>query len=329
MNSENNKRIAKNTLFLYFRMFLSMGVALYTSRIILDALGIEDYGLYNVVGGTVGMFTFFSASMQSATQRFLAFELGKNNKENYNKVFNVNLVLYFLISILILILAETVGLWYITNKLNVPEGRENVVNIIYQVSILTTCISILRIPYTAGIVSQEKMSFFAYISILESILKLVIVYLIVNTKSDKLILYSVLILFVTVIINIVYIYYCSRDRESLYRFSLSNDKSIYFSILSFSSWRLLGASSQMAEHEGVNLSLNFFYGTIVNAANGIAHQVNIAVSSLVTSFQQAFQPQITKSYANQDWVYLDKIARTSAKLSFFTYFFYNSFSPKH
>lgn len=297
-------------------MFLTMGVSLYTSRIIIDALGIEDYGLYNVVGGTVGLFTFFSASMQSATQRFLSFELGQNNKEKYNKVFNVNLVLYFFISLLILIIAETVGLWYITNKLNVPDGRENIVNIIYQVSIVATCLSILRIPYTSGIVSQEKMSFFAYVSILESILKLVIVYFIVNTESDKLVLYSILILVVTIIINAIYIIYCSRDRESLYKFSLSKDKSIYLSILSFSSWRLLGASAQMTEHEGVNLSLNYFFGTIINAANGIAFQVNVAVSGLVSSFQQAFQPQITKSFASQDWVYLDKIVKTSAKLSF-------------
>lgn len=313
---ENNQRLAKNTLLLYFRMLLTMGVSLYTSRIVLDVMGIDDYGLYNVIGGAVGLFTFFSASMQSATQRFLSFEIGRNQKDKYNQVFNCNVILYLAIAIIILFFSETIGLWYVNNKLNVPIGREGVVNIVYQLSIYAMIIAILRIPYAAGIISQEKMSFFAYTSILESVLKLLMVYILAKSNFDKLILYCFLILILTLIVNVIYFVYCTKDKNSLYKLTFCRDKKIYISLLSFTGWRFLGASAQITEKEGVNLLLNSFFNVAINAANGIAWQVNIAVSSLVSSFQQAYQPQITKYYANDEKTYLKLIVLTSAKFSF-------------
>lgn len=316
MISKSNERIAKNTIFLYLRMLVTMSISLYTSRVILDVLGVQDFGLYVVIGGLVGLFSFFSASMQSGIQRFLAFDLGKNNHKRYTDVFNVGLVLYLLIAVFIALLSETIGLWYVVNKLIVPDGREEVALVVFHFTVLSVCAAILRIPYTAGILAQEKMLFFAYVSILESLLKLLAVYILVVGKFDKLILYSFLILIFTILINLVYVSYCKRDSRSLYKFSLSRNKALYFELLFFTNWRLLGASAQMTEREGVALLLNSFFGVVINAANGVAMQINIAVSGLVSSFQQAFMPQITKCFAIGDFSALESLSKRSAKFSF-------------
>jgi O-antigen/teichoic acid export membrane protein len=313
--SANNKRIAKNTLMLYIRMGITLLVGLYTSRVILEVLGIEDYGIYNVVGGVVTLFSFFSTSMQSAIERFLAFELGKNNRRKYNEIFNCSLIVFGGIMILVILFAETIGLWIVQNKLNISPERLDIVNFVYQISIGTTCISIMRIPYLAGILSQEKMSFFAIMSIFETILKLLLVYMLIFMSADKLILYSILIFVLTILTNLGYTIYCRKNID-LYKWHLCLDSVLYKKIISFSGWRLLGASSQMAEKQGINIILNLFFGTVVNAANGIANQVNAAVSSLIAGFQQSFHPQITKYYALGEYQPLNKLVNFSAKISF-------------
>ena len=316
MTNINNQLITKNTFFLYVRMIVTMSISLYTSRVILDVLGFEDYGLYIVIGGLVGLFSFFSASMQSGIQTFLAFELGKNNYLRYNQFFNVSLVLFVLLALLIAILAETLGLWYLLNALNIPDGRENSAAIVFHFTVLSICISILRIPFMAGILAQEKMSFFAYVSILEAILKLLAVFLLIIGNFDKIILHSILIFSVTLLINFAFMFYCFKDIDRLYKFKLCKNRKLYLQLFSFSNWRLLGASAQMTEREGVALMLNNFFGVLINASNGIAMQVNIAVSGLVSSFQQAFMPQITKCYANGDFKSLEMLSKRSAKISF-------------
>ncbi len=316
MTNINNELITKNTFFLYVRMIVTMSISLYSSRVILDVLGFEDFGLYIVIGGLVGLFSFFSASIQSGIQRFLAFELGKNNYLRYNQFFNVSLVLFILLAFLIAILAETLGLWYLLNELNIPAGRESSAVIVFHFTVLSICISILRIPFMAGILAQEKMSFFAYVSILEAILKLLAVFLLVIGNFDKIILHSILIFSITLLINLAFMFYCFKDINKLYEFKLCRNIKLYLQLFSFSNWRLLGACAQMTEREGVALMLNNFFGVLVNASNGIAMQINIAVSGLVSSFQQAFMPQITKSYAIGDLKSLEILSNRSAKISF-------------
>jgi O-antigen/teichoic acid export membrane protein len=311
----NNKQIAQNTFYLYLRMIISMCVSLYTSRIILKVLGVFDYGLYDVLGGVIGAFSFFSASMQGATQRFMAYELGTRNEKGFNNVFNCSILLYSLIALLILIFANTIGLWFILNKVDIGSSSSDRVIIVYHISIATAILLLLRIPHLSGIISQEKMSFFAYTSILEAILKLVIVYLIEIMGGDKLILYSICLLCTTLIINLWYWLYCSKNKK-LYKISLKTDKSLLNRILSFSAWRLMGAFSHMTERQGIIIVLNIFWGAAVNAANGIANQVNVAVSSLLSSFQQAFSPAIIKSYAAQEYTALNKLIFFSSKISF-------------
>tara|TARA_B100001059_G_scaffold128079_1_gene127965 strand:- start:401 stop:1855 length:1455 start_codon:yes stop_codon:yes gene_type:complete len=293
-----------------------MSISLYTSRIVLDVLGAQDFGLYVVIGGLVASITFFSTSLQSGLQRFLAYSLGKKDYKRYNEVFNVGIVLYIFVVLLIAIFCETVGLWYVNNKLTISSGREEVAVIVFHFSVLSVCASVMRIPYDAGILAQEKMKFFAYLSIFESLLKLIIVNLLLVGDFDKLILYSFLIFTLTIFTNLVFMVYCKLDSRNLYKFSISKNKALYFELFSFTNWRLLEASAQIAQKDGVALLLNNFFGLLVNAANGIAMQISIAVNGLVFSFQQAFMPQITKNYASGDFIALESLSKRAAKFSF-------------
>ncbi len=317
MSNTSNKLIFTNTLILYFRLFITLSISLYTSRVVLDVLGVEDFGLYNVIGGTVAIFSFFSASMQSATQRFLMFDLGKQDYLKYNKTFNANIFLYFFIAIVIFILSETIGLWYITNKAKIPADRLELFLFIYHVSIISYCLSIIRIPYSSGVVAQEKMKFFAYTAIFESILKLGFVILLIYTSFNKLIYYSLSILITTVLVNIIYIIFCSYDENKLYKFSSRIDIETMKPIIGFSGWRILGSSSQMIEQSGIILVINYFFNATANASYAIANQVNVAVNNLVFSFQQAYYPQITKRYADNKTSDLYTLILFSGKISFF------------
>lgn len=319
MASENNKRIAKNTMFLYVRMLLIMGVTLYTSRIVLQVLGVEDFGIYNVVGGVVVLFTFVNNAMVSSTQRFLNYELGRKDQEATARVFSASVTIHWCIAIVTLILAETVGLWFLLNYIQYPQEREWAVIITYQFAIFSTCVNMIRAPYNAAIIAYEKMSFYAYISIIEAVLRLLIVYLLSFSNFDRLIFYSFLMFAVIGIVTLGYYAYC-KSYFSTCRYTYRWEKDLYKRLMGFSGWSLFGGVANMGASQGLNILLNMFFGVTVNAAMGIANQVQSAVYSFVGNFQTAFNPQIIKSYASGDRDYfIDLIVRTS-KYSYFLLF---------
>ena len=317
-NSQNNKRIAKNTLMLYIRMILIMLVSLYTSRVILKALGVEDFGLYNVVGGVVVLFTFINNAMVTSTQRFLNFEIGRNDIEEAQKVFSASLNIHFLIAGIFLLLAETVGLWFLNQYIQIPDGRETAANWVYQFSVIVSILNIIRSPYNAAIIAHEHMSFYAYVSIIEVILKLAIVYM-VYLFADRLIAYAFLMMLVTLIVLGAYYVFC-RKKYQICKYRFEYDKKRYLSLASFSGWSLFGSLANMGASQGINIILNMFFGVAVNAAMGIANQVNAAVYQFVSSFQTAFNPQIIKSYAAGDRTYFISLIMNTSRYSFLLLF---------
>ena len=317
--SANNKRIAKNTLLLYFRTLFIMLVTLYTSRVVLNTLGVTDYGIYNVVGGVVAMFGFINGSMSSATQRYITFALGKGDQSNLQKVFSTALQIHVLIAVLIVVLGETVGLWFMYTQMQIPTDRMDAAFWVLQCSIASTVIMIISVPYNADIVAHEKMSAFAYISILEAVLKLAVVYMLVVFSSDKLILYAFLILAVQLLIRLCYSRYCNRHfEESKYRHVW--DKSLFKEMTGFAGWSMFGNLSSVLFSQGLNMLLNVFFGPVVNAARAVAVQVQSAIQQFVTNFQMALNPQITKTYAKGEMGEMHKLMFRSARFSFYLLF---------
>ena len=315
----NNKRIAKNTIFLYIRMLFTLGVSLFTSRVILQTLGVEDYGIYSVVGGIITMFTFINSSMVSATQRFLTFEIGKGNFAQLKKVFSTALQIHALISLIIVVLGETVGLWFLYKELVIPAERMTAAFWVYQCSIIACVINTMSVPYNATIIANEKMSAFAYISILEVTLKLLIVYMLYITPWDKLITYAILILSVQLIIRFVYALYCKKHfAESHYHHQI--EKPLFKEMVGFAGWSFWGNLSTVLYTQGLNMMLNIFFGPRVNAARGIAVQVQTAVQQFVSNFQVALNPQITKNYATGQLTQMHNLMFRSARFSFFLLF---------
>lgn len=318
--SANNKRIAKNTLLLYVRMLFGMLVSLYTSRVILQTLGVEDYGVYNVVGGVITMFTFLNSAMSSATSRYITFEIGKGNMEQLKKVFSTALQIHAAIALLIVILGETVGLWFLMNELVIPDGRMEAAMWVYQCSIVTAVVTIMSVPYNADIIAHEKMSAFAYISVLEILLKLVIVYLLVALPFDKLKVYAVLVLMVGLLIRYIYTRYCHKHfEESHYIHRI--DKPLLREMSSFAGWSFWGNLAGILYSQGLNMMLNIFFGPVVNAARGIATQIQHVVTQFVTNFQMALNPQITKTYASGELDKMHSLMFRSARFSFMLLFF--------
>lgn len=312
---EDNKRLAKNTIVLYFRTIIVMFVSLYVSRIILTALGVNDYGIYNVVGSIVVLFSFLSRALVQASQRFITFELGSGVLGNVNKVFNVCIITQLSIVILVLALAETIGLWFLNTGLNIPITRMIAANWVYQLSILTFCIGVLRVPYDATIIAYEKMSFFAYANIGEALLKLVVALFVKFFFPDKLIAYGILLCVVSMIMYFSYRYYCRHHFESC-KFRYEWDILLFKKLLSFSGWALFGNGANVATQNGFVFLINIFYGVTVNAAMGIANQVSGVMSSFVASFQTSFQPQIVTSYAKNDILHLNNLIFNTSKFSF-------------
>lgn len=316
----DNKRIAKNTLLLYIRMIFMMGVSLFTSRVILDTLGVEDFGIYSVVGGIITMFAFINGGMVSATQRFITFEIGKGNIENLKAVFSTSLQIHAFISLVIVLLGETIGLWFLFEKMVIPDSRMVAAVCVYQCSIIACVVNIMSIPYNADIVAHEKMSAFAYISIIEVSLKLAIVYLLLVISFDKLIVYSILLLLVQLSVRFVYSHYCHKHfEESKYKHQLN--KKILLEMTSFAGWSFWGSLASVLCTQGLNLILNVFFGPIINAARGIAVQVQSAVQQFTMNFQIALNPQITKNYAIGDLDQMHILMFRSARFSFFLLFF--------
>ena len=319
-NINNNKRIAKNTLMLYFRMIITMGVSLYTVRVVLNVLGAVDYGIYNVVGGVVIMFSILSSTMAAASQRFFSFELGKKNYVQLKKTFSLTLTIYGIIAIIILFLAETIGLWFLNTKMTIPVGRMEAANWIYQFSILSFMMTMFTIPYNAAIVANERMNVYAYISIIEVSLKLLIVYLLVIFSFDKLKLYSMLIFGVTTIVTFMYRSYCKRKFEECKYLFYWNSK-LFKEIINYSSWNLLGAVTAMLKDQGINILLNVFFNPAINAARGIAYNINSAITQFTTNFYLAVQPQIIKLHSQDEKANMEKLVLQSSKFAYYLMMF--------
>lgn len=317
MNSRENKgkKIAKNTLLLYFRMIFTMAVTLYTSRVVLNVLGESDFGVYNVVGGVVAMFGMFSASFASGITRFMSFEMGKGNLDKLKTIFSTSLTIQIVMSLIVIVLGEILGLWFIHNKMTIDPERIYSATIVLHCSLLTFCVNLLSIPYNASIVAHEDMKAFAYISIVEVALKLAVVYVLIVFSYDKLILYAVLLLLVSAIVRFIYALYCNRFDEC--RFVLGFDKVLFNEMGSFVAWNSIGAAAAAFRSEGVNILINLYFSPAVNAARGVSFQVNAAVTQFSMNFMKAINPQITKSYASNDRDYMMKLVFYSSKLSFY------------
>lgn len=312
--SENNKRIAKNTLVLYLRMLILLLVSLYSSRVVLHELGVEDFGIYNIVGGIVGMFTFLNTTMSGATSRFLTFELGRSNNENLKETFKASFTLHILIGILILFVSETVGLWFVNHKLVIPEDRMPVANIVYQLSIFTIIIKTVQVPFNASIISHERMNVYAILEIINAIVILGFVYMLQLWSGDKLVIYAFMLLSVNLGTLCIYVLYC-KSRFSECKLKTSFNWKIMKPILSFSGFNLYGNMGVTVRAQGINIILNIFFGTLINAANGIATQVQAAILVLSNNITLAFRPQIIKNYALNEIKYMETLVNYCAMFS--------------
>lgn len=316
MSIPNSKLIAKNTLFLYFRMLLVTGVNLFAVRILLKTLGVEDYGIFNVVGGIVAMLSFFSSTMVSASQHFFSFELGRGDYVRLNQYFKLSAFVYLGYGVLVVILAETVGLWFLKTHLIIPENRMQAALWVYQFSIVSFLLQMLVIPYNAIIIAREEMRIYAYISVAEALLKLFIIYILLIVNSDKLVSYAVLMFLATLLISTLYCIYCIKKYKEC-KLSFFWDKKMFMEILSYSGWSLIGALSGLTKTYGVSILLNVFFNPVVIAAKAISLQVNNAMNLFVTNFYQAVRPQITKNYSTGNTQEMMSLVFRSSRFCYF------------
>lgn len=312
----NNQTIAKNTLFLYFRMMFTMIISLYTSRVILQILGVEDYGIYQAVGGIVGFLSFINGALSTGSSRFLTFELGKGNMEKLKRTFSTTLTIHIILALLIIFVAEFCGIWFIENKMNIPIDRMDAALYTFHLSLLTAFFTLTQVPYNASIIAHERMSIYAYVSIFEVTLKLAIVFLLAIGNIDRLKLYATLLFIVQVGLMFFYRYYCSRHFEET-KFKLSLNKTIFKEIAGFSGWSLLANASIALNNQGILLLLNMFFSPAVVAARAISIQVNMAANQFVNNFRTAINPQIVKKYASEDYQGSKRLLLTSTKYSYY------------
>ena len=317
-HAENTKRIAKNTLMLYVRMLFSMLVSLYTSRVVLNALGVEDYGIYNVVGGFVVMFSLISSSLSASVSRFLTFELGRGDMERLKETFSTSLLIHLVLAGVVFVLAETVGIWFLNTQMTIPAERLYAANWVFQASVLSFMFGLSSVPYNASITSHERMSAFAYIGILDVVLRLLIVLFIAYApfQFDRLIVYSLLLVCVGMSLQCIYLWYCRKNFEEC-RFRLHFNKERWKEMSAFAGWNFIGCTAGLLKDQGVNILLNLFMGPVVNAARGIAVSVNTAVSGFAGNFMAAVNPQITKSYAAEDREYMFSLVERGSRFSFY------------
>ncbi len=310
----DNKRVAKNTLMLYVRMLISMAVSLYTSRVVLATLGVDDYGIYGLVGGVVGMFTFLNVSMSGATSRFLTFELGKGDKTRLKETFSSAFIVHCIIALIVLVLAETVGLWFLCNKLVIPPDRMVAVHIVYQLSVVSTMVNITQVPYSASMISHERLDVYAYMEILNVTLKLLIVYLLVVISYDKLIIYALLVFAVSVLMLMIERWYCKRHFEEAHLHWVWK-KEYLKPLLSFSSWDLYGNGCVAAAYQGRNFLINMFFGVAYNAAGAVAGTVSGIIRGLSLNVITAYRPVIIKLYAQNRISEMERSMILAAKFS--------------
>lgn len=316
-----SKKISINTLYMYCRMLFLTFISLFTVRIVMKNLGVEDYGIYNLIAGVVVLFNFIASSSSAATSRYLNYALGKNDKEKANRVYSSSVIIHITVGLIIFVLSETIGLWLLKYYLVIPSERIPTANLVFQFSTVSTLFGIINIPNNASIISHEKMSFYAIISIFEGIFKLLIAFFISIYDGDKLIIYSLLLMLVTVslfILNKIYVTF----KFEICHFKFHKDKDLYKELISFSGWSLLSSVGSTCSSQVLNMILNRFFGVIANAAMGIANQVNNTVYQLISNFQIAFEPQITKSYAANEKEFLNKLIFRTSKFSFFLLWFF-------
>lgn len=314
-HAAENKRIAKNTLALYARTIIVMLVSLYVSRVLLDKLGVDDYGVYNVVGSIVVLFSFLNNALTSASQRFLTVALGEGDKDKMIRVFNTSISIQLILVAIAILLLEIVGTWFLNNRLNIPDGRLEAANYAFQFSILTFCFHFIRVPYSASVIAYERLDFFAYSSIADAVLKLIIAYMVGVSGYDKLITYAFLLAFESFALLVIYKIFCTKTFDTC-AYKKILDRSIFREMFMFSGWTLFGGFSNVATQNGFLFMLNMFCGVAANAAMGIANQVLTALSTFVGSFQTSFQPQIVKSYAQGEFERLHSLINTTSKFSF-------------
>lgn len=318
MQNSSPKRIVKNTIYLYVRQLFTMIISLYTVRVVLNILGVVDYGIYNVVGGAVTMFSFFVGTMASSSQRYYSYMLGKNDNKGLQKVFNTTFILYIIIAFIILVLSETVGLWFVYNKLSIPLDRFNISLIVFHISVLSCIINLIAAPYVSSIIAHEHMDAYAKISIFESLFKLVTVFILTISNYDKLILYSLLQLTSCIFTSLIYIKYCkTKFFECQITFKEELDKNLFKEITYFSTWSLLGNISGTVKNQGSAFLLNIFFGPILNTAQTIANQVRTYSSMFFQNFSTATKPQIIKLYANKEYDNMFNLVFKSCKLTYF------------
>lgn len=303
-------------MFLYFRMLLVMGVNLYTSRVVLQVLGFDDYGLYNVVGGIVTMFTFLNGSLGAATSRYITFELGRKDYTQLNKVFNTALLIHIALAVIIVLLAETIGLWFFYEKMTIPEERLQAAFWVYQISIVTCFFSLTQVPYNATIIAYENMKIYAYVGVVEVLIKLLIVFLLFMSPIDRLIYYAVLLCLLQIGIMFFYRFYCNRHFASC-KIRIYKDKNLFKEMFSYAGSDMIGNISVLAQGQGLNILLNMFFGPAVNAARGIAYQVQGAITQFSNNFMTAVRPQIIKSYAEGKPDDMMRLVKQSSCFSFY------------
>lgn len=325
MEDNKSTRIAKNTIALYFRMAVMMLIGLYTSRVILKTLGVADYGTYNLVGGVISMFSILTSSLSTAISRFITFELGKGQSERLNKVFSTSINVQLILGLVVVLFGETVGVWFLNTHLQIPAERMAAANWVLQCAIASFVLGLLMVPYNASLIAHENMNIFAYISILEAVLKLAVVFALFISPYDKLITYAILLFSVSCLIRWIYATYCKRHYEEC-KYRYVYDRPLLKEMTGFAGWNLLGDGSWILNNYGVNILLNIFFGPVtglvLNAARGIATQVDNIVQSFVRNFMTALNPQITKSYAAGDLEYMHKLVFAGAKYSFFLMMFF-------
>lgn len=316
MTADDNRRIARNTLFLYIRSFVSMLIGLYTSRMILDVLGVSDFGIYNVVGGVITMMTFLNGSFNVAISRYLTFELGRKDFTAYNRVFNTALVIQCGLALLVFLVAETVGLWFVNTHLVIPADRMAAANWVYQTAIISAIISIICSPFAASITAHERMHVPAYIGIGESVAKLLIVISLYRCSYDKLIVWSILFMLITISSATIQIVY-TRCRFPHTAVNMRHDRTLLRSMASFSGWNLFGTIAWTLKDQGINIVLNLFGGPVVNAARGVSYQIKGAILTLTGGFQSAVNPQLTKNYAADELEATHRLLCRSSKIGYF------------
>lgn len=311
-----SKRIFKNTLYMYARMFVMMVISLFTARVVFNTLGVNDYGTYNVVGSIIVFFSFLNNGLSTATKRYITAEIGKGTVDTGRHVFNTCIVAHLFISLIVFVLAETVGLWGVNYILNIPEDRIFAANVVYQFSVFSTVLGIMQSPFGSAIVAYERMNIFAYFTIFDAVNKLLIIYLIQVLPGDKLIDYGALLFVVSVVGMLIYRIYCYRNFE-ICKWKRPKDKPLLKQIFSFTSWSLLGQAAVVGTNQGVTVLVNYFFNVAVNAAMGVSSSIIGIINGFVSNFQAAFDPQIVKSYVTKDYAYLENLILRCSKISSF------------